>query len=77
MVYRGAKKEKRCTAKEHISKMPLCATGKCSSIYRGDTRHRWTGHYEAHLWDKSTWIQNQNKKGIRCRHQEASDSSQI
>lgn len=27
------------------------------------TRHRWTGRYEAHLWDKSTWNQNQNKKG--------------
>ncbi|KAB5551778.1 hypothetical protein DKX38_009089 [Salix brachista] len=25
--------------------------------------HRWTGRYEAHLWDKSTWNQNQNKKG--------------
>ena len=28
-----------------------------------DIRHRWTGRYEAHLWDKSTWNQNQNKKG--------------
>lgn len=27
------------------------------------SRHRWTGRYEAHLWDKSTWNQNQNKKG--------------
>ncbi|KAH7416316.1 hypothetical protein KP509_14G085600 [Ceratopteris richardii] len=26
-------------------------------------RHRWTGRYEAHLWDKSTWNQTQNKKG--------------
>ncbi|KAK1277597.1 AP2-like ethylene-responsive transcription factor [Acorus gramineus] len=52
-----------CTAKERISKMPPCAAGKRSSIYRGVTRHRWTGRYEAHLWDKSTWNQNQNKKG--------------
>lgn len=51
------------TAKERISKMPPCAAGKRSSIYRGVTRHRWTGRYEAHLWDKSTWNQNQNKKG--------------
>ncbi|PQQ14785.1 AP2-like ethylene-responsive transcription factor [Prunus yedoensis var. nudiflora] len=43
--------------------MPPCAAGKRSSIYRGVTRHRWTGRYEAHLWDKSTWNQNQNKKG--------------
>ena len=25
--------------------------GKRSSAYRGVTRHRWTGRYEAHLWD--------------------------
>ncbi|XP_078436289.1 AP2-like ethylene-responsive transcription factor SMOS1 isoform X2 [Wolffia australiana] len=51
------------TAKERISRMPPCAAGKRSSIYRGVTRHRWTGRFEAHLWDKSTWNQNQNKKG--------------
>lgn len=66
LLYRGlkkARKERGCTAKERISKMPPCAAGKRSSIYRGVTRHRWTGRYEAHLWDKSTWNQNQNKKG--------------
>ncbi|KAK7825922.1 ap2-like ethylene-responsive transcription factor [Quercus suber] len=49
-VYRGglkkAKKERGCTAKERISKMPPCAAGKRSSIYRGVTRHRWTGAYD-------------------------------
>ncbi|KAL7157892.1 hypothetical protein ABFS83_02G106700 [Erythranthe nasuta] len=34
-----------------------------SSIYRGVTRHRWTGRFEAHLWDKTTWNSIQNKKG--------------
>ncbi|XP_008790117.1 AP2-like ethylene-responsive transcription factor At1g16060 [Phoenix dactylifera] len=34
-----------------------------SSIYRGVTRHRWTGRYEAHLWDKTCWNESQNKKG--------------
>ncbi|XP_057980792.1 ethylene-responsive transcription factor WRI1 isoform X2 [Malania oleifera] len=34
-----------------------------SSIYRGVTKHRWTGRFEAHLWDKSTWNDIQNKKG--------------
>ncbi|KAJ1695677.1 hypothetical protein LUZ63_012375 [Rhynchospora breviuscula] len=58
-----ARKERVCTAKERISRMPPCVAGKRSSIYRGVTRHRWTGRYEAHLWDKSTWNQNQNKKG--------------
>ncbi|CAN4086496.1 unnamed protein product [Withania somnifera] len=34
-----------------------------SSIYRGVTRHRWTGRYEAHLWDKNCWNETQKKKG--------------
>lgn len=34
-----------------------------SSIYRGVTRHRWTGRYEAHLWDKNCWNDAQKKKG--------------
>ncbi|OIW08148.1 hypothetical protein TanjilG_06691 [Lupinus angustifolius] len=38
-------------------------TGKRSSIYRGVTRHRWTGRFEAHLWDKSSWNNIQKKKG--------------
>ncbi|XP_031093304.1 ethylene-responsive transcription factor WRI1-like [Ipomoea triloba] len=38
------------------------STGR-SSVYRGVTRHRWTGRYEAHLWDKSIWNSTQNKRG--------------
>ncbi|XP_010550826.1 PREDICTED: ethylene-responsive transcription factor WRI1-like [Tarenaya hassleriana] len=38
-------------------------SGRRSSIYRGVTRHRWTGRFEAHLWDKSSWNSIQNKKG--------------
>ncbi|KAL2936458.1 hypothetical protein RDABS01_011872 [Bienertia sinuspersici] len=34
-----------------------------SSKYRGVTRHRWTGRYEAHLWDKDCWNDTQKKKG--------------
>ncbi|KAK8641701.1 hypothetical protein V6N13_011079 [Hibiscus sabdariffa] len=34
-----------------------------SSSYRGVTRHRWTGRFEAHLWDKNCWNESQNKKG--------------
>ncbi|XP_020587932.1 LOW QUALITY PROTEIN: AP2-like ethylene-responsive transcription factor At1g16060 [Phalaenopsis equestris] len=34
-----------------------------SSVYRGVTRHRWTGRYEAHLWDKNSWNESQKKKG--------------
>ncbi|KAK9094672.1 hypothetical protein Scep_026141 [Stephania cephalantha] len=25
-------------------------------------RHRWTGRYEAHLWDKNCWNESHNKK---------------
>ncbi|KAL5735243.1 hypothetical protein ACOSP7_033104 [Xanthoceras sorbifolium] len=39
------------------------SAGRRSSIYRGVTRHRWTGRFEAHLWDKSSWNNIQNKKG--------------
>lgn len=38
-------------------------TGSRSSIYRGVTKHRWTGRYEAHLWDKTCWNESKNKKG--------------
>ncbi|KAL2923575.1 hypothetical protein RDABS01_015066 [Bienertia sinuspersici] len=63
MMMKKVKRERGSTAKDRISKMPPSTAGKRSSIYRGVTRHRWTGRYEAHLWDKSTWNQNQNKKG--------------
>ncbi|KAL8244984.1 hypothetical protein R6Q59_011242 [Mikania micrantha] len=38
-------------------------TVKRSSKYRGVSRHRWTGRYEAHLWDKGSWNPTQKKKG--------------
>ncbi|KAL8502398.1 hypothetical protein ACS0TY_021520 [Phlomoides rotata] len=43
--------------------IPRDSPPKRSSIYRGVTRHRWTGRYEAHLWDKNCWNEAQNKKG--------------
>ncbi|KAK4375188.1 hypothetical protein RND71_005865 [Anisodus tanguticus] len=38
-------------------------TVKRSSRFRGVSRHRWTGRYEAHLWDKGSWNVTQKKKG--------------
>ncbi|XP_030518050.2 AP2-like ethylene-responsive transcription factor At1g16060 [Rhodamnia argentea] len=38
-------------------------TPKRSSRFRGVSRHRWTGRYEAHLWDKLSWNVTQKKKG--------------
>ncbi|XP_074365943.1 AP2-like ethylene-responsive transcription factor ANT [Apium graveolens] len=37
--------------------------GKRTSQYRGVTRHRWTGRYEAHLWDNSCKKEGQTRKG--------------
>ncbi|CAL0329171.1 unnamed protein product [Lupinus luteus] len=37
--------------------------GQKTSIYRGVTRHRWTGRYEAHLWDNSCRREGQSRKG--------------
>ncbi|KAK6913222.1 AP2/ERF domain [Dillenia turbinata] len=34
-----------------------------SSRFRGVSRHRWTGRYEVHLWDKLSWNITQRKKG--------------
>ncbi|KAL3834931.1 hypothetical protein ACJIZ3_009667 [Penstemon smallii] len=38
-------------------------TMKRSSRFRGVSRHRWTGRFEAHLWDKGSWNVTQKKKG--------------
>lgn len=38
-------------------------TMKRSSRFRGVSRHRWTGRFEAHLWDKLSWNVTQKKKG--------------
>ncbi|WOK92127.1 AP2-like ethylene-responsive transcription factor [Canna indica] len=43
--------------------VPRDSPFKRSSAFRGVTRHRWTGRYEAHLWDKNVWNESQNKKG--------------
>ncbi|KAL6136433.1 hypothetical protein ACLB2K_061728 [Fragaria x ananassa] len=41
----------------------VAATTKRSSRFRGVSRHRWTGRFEAHLWDKLSWNVAQKKKG--------------
>ncbi|KVH92706.1 AP2/ERF domain-containing protein [Cynara cardunculus var. scolymus] len=39
-------------------------TVKRSSKYRGVSRHRWTGRFEAHLWDKLSWNVSNYEKEI-------------
>ncbi|QCD82725.1 AP2-like factor [Vigna unguiculata] len=36
--------------------------GTATTVKRS-SRHRWTGRFEAHLWDKGTWNPTQKKKG--------------
>ncbi|KAL2518359.1 AP2-like ethylene-responsive transcription factor [Abeliophyllum distichum] len=45
-------------------------TMKRSSRFRGVSRHRWTGRFEAHLWDKGSWNATQKKKGKQGAYDE-------
>ncbi|KAJ4882613.1 AP2-like ethylene-responsive transcription factor BBM [Raphanus sativus] len=48
---------------EAAPKKTIESFGQRTSIYRGVTRHRWTGRYEAHLWDNSCKREGQTRKG--------------
>ncbi|KAL8151859.1 hypothetical protein V2J09_021667 [Rumex salicifolius] len=50
-------------AESDTSKKIADTFGQRTSIYRGVTRHRWTGRYEAHLWDNSCRREGQARKG--------------
>ncbi|XP_059636908.1 AP2-like ethylene-responsive transcription factor ANT [Cornus florida] len=49
--------------KQPIHRKSLDTFGQRTSQYRGVTRHRWTGRYEAHLWDNSCKKEGQTRKG--------------
>ncbi|XP_058113741.1 AP2-like ethylene-responsive transcription factor AIL5 isoform X2 [Magnolia sinica] len=55
--------EKTVLSSASVSKKALDTFGQRTSIYRGVTRHRWTGRYEAHLWDNSCRREGQSRKG--------------
>ncbi|KAG6529858.1 hypothetical protein ZIOFF_012073 [Zingiber officinale] len=57
--------------------VPRESPSQRSSVYRGVTRHRWTGRYEAHLWDKNCWNESQNKKGKQATQEEAATAYDI
>ncbi|KAM0869800.1 hypothetical protein ACQ4PT_040442 [Festuca glaucescens] len=46
-----------------VQRKSIDTFGQRTSIYRGVTRHRWTGRYEAHLWDNSCRREGQTRKG--------------
>lgn len=51
------------SSEEAVAKKTVDTFGQRTSIYRGVTRHRWTGRYEAHLWDNSCRREGQSRKG--------------
>ncbi|KAE8673118.1 AP2-like ethylene-responsive transcription factor BBM1 [Hibiscus syriacus] len=50
-------------ASEVAPRKSIDTFGQRTSIYRGVTRHRWTGRYEAHLWDNSCRREGQTRRG--------------
>ncbi|XWS16168.1 hypothetical protein CRYUN_Cryun34aG0062100 [Craigia yunnanensis] len=50
-------------AREPVPHKSIDTFGQRTSQYRGVTRHRWTGRYEAHLWDNSCRKEGQTRKG--------------
>ncbi|XVF61502.1 hypothetical protein PTKIN_Ptkin08bG0135000 [Pterospermum kingtungense] len=60
----GNSKDKATIAVDSDCSKKIADTfGQRTSIYRGVTRHRWTGRYEAHLWDNSCRREGQARKG--------------
>ncbi|KAK4481564.1 hypothetical protein RD792_012466 [Penstemon davidsonii] len=55
--------EKITTQKQTVHRKSIDTFGQRTSQYRGVTRHRWTGRYEAHLWDNSCKKEGQTRKG--------------
>ncbi|KAL0341840.1 UNVERIFIED_CONTAM: AP2-like ethylene-responsive transcription factor AIL1 [Sesamum calycinum] len=54
---------KSSSVKEPVPRKSIDTFGQRTSQYRGVTRHRWTGRYEAHLWDNSCRKEGQTRKG--------------
>ncbi|KAI3773296.1 hypothetical protein L1987_47821 [Smallanthus sonchifolius] len=48
---------------EGVTRKSIDGFGQRTSRFRGVTRHRWTGRYEAHLWDNSCRKEGQTRKG--------------
>jgi hypothetical protein len=60
---RGAVEDTKDVAGGPKGRRKLPELPQRSSSYRGVTRHRWTGRYEAHLWDSSCLRNNTTGKG--------------
>nr|CAB3498050.1 unnamed protein product [Digitaria exilis] len=64
MAMDGGKKRGSAGQKQPtVHRKSIDTFGQRTSQYRGVTRHRWTGRYEAHLWDNSCKKEGQTRKG--------------
>ncbi|KAE8669905.1 AP2-like ethylene-responsive transcription factor AIL1 [Hibiscus syriacus] len=54
---------RKTLTRESIPRKSIDTFGQRTSQYRGVTWHRWTGRYEAHLWDNSSRKEGQTSKG--------------
>ncbi|MCD7460561.1 AP2-like ethylene-responsive transcription factor crl5 [Datura stramonium] len=57
---RGSEKVNR--QKQIVRRKSIDTFAQRTSQYRGVTRHRWNGRYEAHLWDNSCKKEGQSRK---------------
>ncbi|XP_042026575.1 AP2-like ethylene-responsive transcription factor ANT [Salvia splendens] len=55
--------QEKVDQKQIVHRKSIDTFGQRTSQYRGVTRHRWTGRYEAHLWDNSCKKEGQSRKG--------------
>ncbi|XP_076890431.1 AP2-like ethylene-responsive transcription factor BBM2 [Bidens hawaiensis] len=57
------KSSSKSSTGEVVTRKAIDGFGQRTSWFRGVTRHRWTGRYEAHLWDNSCRKEGQTRKG--------------
>ncbi|KAL6504299.1 hypothetical protein OROGR_026222 [Orobanche gracilis] len=60
---KATKKRGVGSEKQTVHRKSIDTFGQRTSQFRGVTRHRWTGRYEAHLWDNSIKKEGQTRKG--------------
>ncbi|KAF8408057.1 hypothetical protein HHK36_007198 [Tetracentron sinense] len=64
------KQQRQQQQEQEVDQSSTRTTVKRSSRFRGVSRHRWTGRFEAHLWDKGSWNVTQKKKGKQGAYDE-------
>ncbi|XP_052117416.1 AP2-like ethylene-responsive transcription factor CRL5 [Arachis duranensis] len=62
-VAKNNKRGHNNSSKQTVHRKSIETFGQRTLQYRGVTRHRWTGRYEAHLWDNSCKKEGQTRKG--------------